>query len=164
MPPALPRMMSGSAPSRRRPLLLLIGSIFLCHVGACDGGLTSSLGAEATYVARAVDDAPLPAPIIQHESYEMILLADTLRFSTSDIAHRVTVHRDTPAGGPSRVNTTRLAERYVIHGDSLRFLRYCPPDAICAGPPTGTFSPDRQHLILQLWYSGPVVAFERIRP
>jgi hypothetical protein len=141
-------------------LIAPVVALGLSVVAACDGPTRPFLG-ESIYVARAVDDVALPAAIIQHDTYESILLADTLRFSSIGIAARVSVHRNTLAGEAARIDTTRYAERFVIRGDSLSFLRYCPPNALCVGPPTGTFSPDRQQLFLQLWSGGPVITFER---
>ena len=145
-------------PGRR--LIAPVISLGLSAAAACDGPTRPSVG-DGVYVARAVGDAALPAPSIQHETYESILLADTLRFSVLGIAARVSVHRLTPAGEPARIDTTRYAERFVVRGDSLRFVRYCAPNALCTGAPAGIFSTDRRHLLLNLWPEGPVVTFER---
>lgn len=133
--------------TRYRRLIASVTALWLSTLAACDAP-TRPLVTDGVYVARTVGDAALPAPIIRHQTYERILLADTLRFSFLGIAERVSVHRDTPAGEPARIDTTRYAERFVVHGDSLRFLRSCPPNALCAGPPTGVFSPDRRRLLL----------------
>jgi hypothetical protein len=124
--------------------------------------MTGSPWASSIYVARTIDGAALPAPLIQHERYEMVLLADTIRLAPFGIGERISIHRDTPSGGPTSIDTTRYTERYVVRGDSLRFYRYCPPDANCVAPPEGAFSADRRWLILRLWAPGQFVEYERV--
>ena len=139
----------------------LVAACTLLLATACED-LTGPPAAASTYVARTVNGAPLPAPLVQDASYENVLLADTLRLFSFGIAARVSIHRRTAAGGPSTTDTSRSQDQYTVRGDSIRFHQSCPPNAICAAPPEGVFAAEGRQLILRMWGFGPVVVYERV--
>jgi hypothetical protein len=127
---------------------------------------TAPLPVPSTFVARTVNGTALPAPVISHEALEMVVLADTLHFYPFGVAQRISIHRSTRIGvsTTTTIDTSRVQESYEVRGDSLRFVRYCPPNALCTGSPEGVLSGDRRQLILRLWPFGPVVQYDRITP
>ena len=120
----------------------------------------------STFVVRTVNGSALPVPVMSHEELEIVVLADTLRFYPLGIAHRISIYRNTRIGVSTitTIDTSRVQESYEVRGDSLRFIRYCPPNANCVGPPEGILSADRRQLVLRLWPSGPVASYDRVMP
>lgn len=125
---------------------------------------TAPFPVPSTFVVRTVNDASVPAPVISHEDLESVLLADTIHFFPRGLARRISIHRNTRIGVPTSFDTTRVQESYEVRGDSLRFQRFCPPNALCIGPPEGILTVDRRQLILRLWPGGPVALYDRVTP
>jgi hypothetical protein len=125
---------------------------------------TAPLLVPSTYVARTVNGASVPAPLIDYGTGQVVLLADTLHLYPLGASQRISIYRHLTSGAPATVDTSRTHESYEVHGDSLRFYRYCPPNANCVGPPEGIFSADRRTLLLRMWPSGPLVLYDRVTP
>jgi hypothetical protein len=122
------------------------------------------LAMPSTFVVRSINGSDIPAPVISHEVYESVVLADTIHFYPLGVAQRISIYRNTTTGvsTTTTIDTSRAQERFEIRGDSLRFIQYCPPNALCLGAPEGILSADRRQLLLQLWPSGPVASYERV--
>ena len=118
----------------------------------------------STYVARMVNGAPVPAPLLENANYELLVIADTLRFGLHGQAEWTQVRRTTVAGVAREVEVGRTEYSYHLRGDSVRFTFACPPDADCAPPPQGVFSADRHRLTVQLPLPEAVMVYERTSP
>jgi hypothetical protein len=143
----------------RAALLLLAANLAV----ACDDptGFSPVL---ATYVARTVNGAPIPGPLLQNPNYELLVVADTLRFGPFGDAEWTRVRRTTVAGVAQEVEIARTEYSYRIRGDSVLFVVQCPPDADCAPWPRGVFSSDRRHLVVQLELPEAVLEYEQTNP
>jgi hypothetical protein len=131
--------------------------------GGCDDptGLAPVL---ATYVARTVNGAPVPSPLLRNANYEFLVIADTLRFGPFGQAEWTHVRRTTVEGVAREVEVARIEYSYRVRGDSVLFIFACPPDADCAPPPRGLFSSDRRHLTVHLELPDAVLEYERTTP
>jgi hypothetical protein len=136
--------------------VLFLGSA--CHDS------TGPLRVPSTFVVRTVNDSSVPAPVISHEAFESVLLADTIHFYPLGIARRISIYRNTGIDVPTTIDTSRVQESYVVRGDSVRFQLRCPPNALCVGAPEGIFSADRRQLLLRFWPGGPVALYDRVTP
>src|ERR687891_728689 len=85
-----------------------------------------------TYVARTVNGAAVPGPLLENANYELLVVADTLRFGLFGEAEWTQVRRTTVGGVAREVEITRTEFSYRVRADSLRFILACPPDADCA--------------------------------
>jgi hypothetical protein len=146
-------------PVARAPVLALL-LMPLVLTAACNDptGFGPTL---STYVARTVNGALVPAPLLQNANYELLVVADTLRFGLLGQAQWTQVRRTTVAGVAREVEVGRANYTYHLHGDSVRFSFACPPDADCAPPPHGVFSGDRRELTVQLPLSEALIVYER---
>lgn len=145
----------------RSRFLFIVCAMFLA-TGCRDPN--APLVVPASYVARTVEGTPVPATLVHGSASEVALLADTIHLHPMGVAKRISIHRYTTIGAPVAVDTSRYQESYTVRGDSLRFSRYCPPEANCVGAPEGILSADRRHLLLRLWPAGPVARYDRIAP
>jgi hypothetical protein len=118
----------------------------------------------SAYVARAVHGLPLPAPIIQGEDYQMIMVADTLRLFPLGVAWRSLTYQQKQGSVLSPVQVSRWQNEFAIRGDSIFILQYCPPNALCTAPPRGIFSDDRRTLTLGVWGTEPLVRYTLVEP
>jgi hypothetical protein len=118
----------------------------------------------ATYVALTVNGVPIPAPLSKNANYELLVVADTLRFGIFARAEWTRVRRTTVGELAPQVEVARTEYSYHVHGDSLRFSVPCPPDADCAPSPHGLFSADRQRLVVNLQLPEAVLEYERTSP
>ena len=141
--------------------LPILAALFLatgCH------DPSAPLVVPSSYVARTIEGTPLPATFVHGDVTDVALLADTIHLHPLGVAERVSIYRRTTIGAGVTVDTTRSQEAYTVHGGSLRFHRYCPPDANCVGAPTGLFSDDRRKLLLHMWPEGPLALYDRVNP
>lgn len=143
----------------RSPLLLLPAIVGI----ACEEptGLSPEV---ATYVARTVNGEPVPAPLRKNASFELLVIADTLRFGVFGLAEWTQVRRTTVEGVAREVEVTRTESSYEVRGDSIYFRFPCPRDADCAPPPVGVLSADRRHLLVHSGLSDDSVGYERTSP
>ena len=139
----------------------LLGALFLAT--ACHDP-SAPLLVPSSYVARTIEGASLPATLVHGDLTDVALLADTIHLHPLGVAQRVSIYRRTTIGAAVTVDTIRSEEAYSVRGDSLRFHRYCPPDANCVGAPTGRFSADRRTLLLRMWPEGPLALYDRVNP
>ena len=116
-----------------------------------------------TYVARSVNGAPVPSPLVGNANYELLVLADTLRLGIWGQAEWTHVRRTTVAGAPQAVEVARTHSAYRVRGDSVFFGSACR-DADCAPSPQGVFTADRRTLVVQLQLPDAVLAYERTSP
>ena len=143
----------------RAPLVLLTAIVGI----ACEEptGLSPEL---ATYVARTVNGEPVPAPLRKNASFELLVIADTVRFGLFGLAEWTQVRRTTVEGVAREVEVTRAEASYHVRGDSVFFSFPCPPDADCLPPPFGVFSADRRHLLVHLPLGDDSLGYERTSP
>lgn len=143
----------------RAPLVLLTAIVGT----ACDE--PTALGpVHSTYVARTVNGEPVPAPLLKNASYELLVVADTLRFGLFGQAEWTQVRRTTVEGMARDVEVTRTESSYHVRGDSVYFRFPCPPDADCAPPPYGVLSADRRHLQVHSRLNDGTLGYERTSP
>jgi hypothetical protein len=130
---------------------------------ACDA--PTGLGpAFVTYVARTVNGVPIPAPLRQNANYELLVVADTLRFGLFGRATWTRVRRTTVEGIARQVEVARTEYSFHVRGDTLRFSFTCPPDADCAPSPYGVFSADRRQLVMHVQLPEAVLEYDRASP
>jgi hypothetical protein len=148
--------------SRQVPAGMVL-AVAACITAACNDPTGFGAG-RSTYVARTVNGAPVPSPLLQNANYELLLIADTIRFGLFGEAEWMQVRRTTVAGVAREVEVTEVEYFYRVRGDSVLFFFACPPDADCLPPPRGVFSSDRRNLVVELEVPNAVLAYERTNP
>jgi hypothetical protein len=133
-------------------------------VAGCDrspAAPESLVAAAGRYALVVVGGRPLPFVLSEYDGYRYVLLADTLvlaadgRYQRSTTVQAVEAGRDTTYGHAG-------SGRYALAGDRLTFpVPPCPPNALCAAPPTGMLRGST--LLLAYEYGpSPVYLFKRL--
>ena len=143
----------------RFPLILCA----LFFAGGCHDPV-APLVVPSTYVARAVNGAPLPVAAFGDPTNPITLLADTIYLYPLGIAERVSIYRDPARAEPTVGPANRVQHAYEVRGNVLGFRSDCPINANCLGAPEGLLSADRRKLLLRMWPSGPVARYDRVTP
>jgi len=123
----------------RRPVLYVMMLAVIGAAGCRSSGEPLPLMLRGTFVLRTVNGGPLPADISIQPNYQVILLADTLRFDSRRLARRARTERlQSSTLAPTVAHTTAdFAVRIVGETIYLDFL--CPFGAFCTtnGPEVG---------------------------
>ena len=121
--------MSRRAAAFALPLMLLFPA-------GCDSPTGARL-ADDVYALTSVGGEPVPTVLFAFEGTTVVVLADTLRFSShapGTHVRRQEVTHDTDPGSP-RVERYEAEFGYRITGDRIEISYVCPPFASCvAGP------------------------------
>lgn len=122
-------MMSSQLVHRRLTTAALV--VALVAGGCRSAGEPLALLLRGTFILRSVNGAPLPADISIQPTYQMTLLADTLRFERTGLAKMNRTERlQYSSSEPAVVHLTLdFAVRIVGETIYLKFL--CPPGADC---------------------------------
>lgn len=149
-----------------RPALVRVGLALAvlgaaASITACGDATTGPSRALGIYVLRSVDGQALPYVLFASGGDTTSVLDESLAFSTSGHATRITTTRSVVSGGgPAQVSSSTQSVTYTVDGGLIVVQAVCPPNASCVVPEHGTIS--ETELALSHGAGTPVWRYARV--
>lgn len=152
----------------RQIIALALAPCLSSLAGCSDGMGPDDTNGEAAFALHSVNGRSLPTTVAEGGGERYVLVADTLRFSADGTVARTTVVRHLSTSSLYPPDATYHQEwdlPYVLEGIRLTigYRDPCPPNALCVGFETGTFTPTGLRVVGRLlWPGDPILEFHRI--
>ena len=119
---------------------MVVAAMVALAIGGCrSSGEPLGLLLHGAFVLRTVNGGPLPAEVSTQPTYQVTLLADTLRFDGKELAKRGRTERLQSSTSAPEVVHFSSDYRVRIDGEAIYLYFVCPPNANCTtnGPMAG---------------------------